>query len=788
MADINDNTINITISAPSADSNTISVVNPALKNNVVVNDARITPSERAKLAGIEVGADETDSANVLAAGAVMTTGDQSIQGVKTFSDGITIDNQANVNFNQSTTIFGTSAEVRFEGIDPQFKTDSVRFNGSSTQLLKKEGSGDFNIENQGGGNLTITNANQGAGGNLIINNAASGTTRLKSSSGDLILESGQGVSDKVKINARDGIEVKLSHDNVNVSSPFKIIDANTQAGTETEVFTVDRSGDVTIKDANDNEIFFVKTSPNPGETLDFIRVGGLGGYKFPKLDPNVSLQNKALVVKDVPSTDPDFGKMEFRDFVSTSIFDMSEVDETSTSIADGETLVWDSQTGKFVGQVALSDVSLDDLSDVDTQTTSPQVNYALVWTSNSKWEPQQQIDTDTNTTDLSTDTNPTLSADLDVNGNTITNELTDGGVVIRPNGNGDVTIGSTQGTGDITIGNGNTPTVSLGRFNFDSNQSLTGKDNYVLTYDQNLNSIQLEPTALDLSGLSDVDTTGVSDGDVLVSDASGNFSPSSAFDAFMTAAVSVSTGMPQNGSVAGDFDGDGVVDVNDLLVFLGNFGESAFDGNTQIEFVDVPIGPSDPGAAITVYEPTDSGGLNFNNYASQSTTSNLDLLNIGAATTTTSISPYAWSVNNTAESITLSTTDSTEFGEWFETSSFSFESPSTIYINESNSVSGLVGVTFALYAQVIRDYPTANLETDSPVVIADFGTVQQNTEGMSLLSNGPVSISDIGKKDAGNSERPNSVTIKLYVGVANDEGLAQFALNNLKIKVTGPSV
>jgi hypothetical protein len=771
MADINDNTINITISAPSADSNTISVVNPALKNNVVVNDARITPSERAKLAGIEVGADETNSANVLAAGAVMTTGDQSIQGVKTFSDGITIENQADVNFNASITTFGTGATVKFEGIDPQFKTDSVRFNGSGTQLLKKEGSGDFNIENQGGGNLTITNA-------------ASGTTKLKSSSGDLILESGQGVSDKVKINARDGIEVKLSHDNVNVSSPFKIIDANTQAGTETEVFTVDRSGDVTIKDANDNEIFSVKTSPNPGETLDFIRVGGPGGYKFPKLDPNVSLQNKALVVKDVPSTDPDFGKMEFRDFVATSIFDMSEVNETSTSIADGETLVWDDQTGKFVGQVALSDASLDDLSDVTLPASIPN-NYALVWTG-STWEPQQQIDTDT--TDLSTDTNPTLSADLDVNGNTITNELTDGGVVIRPNGNGDVTIGSTQGTGDITIGNGNTPTVSLGRLNFDSNQTLTGKNNYVLTYDENVNSIQLEPTALDLSGLSDVDTTGVSEGDVLVSDASGNFSPSSAFNAFMNAAVSVSTGMPQNGSVAGDFDGDGVVDINDLLVFLGNFGESAFDGNTQIEFVDVPIGPSDPGAAITVYEPTDSGGLNFNNYASQSTTSNLDLLNIGAATTTTSISPYAWSVNNTAESITLSTTDSTEFGEWFETSSFSFESPSTIYINESNSVSGLVGVTFALYAQVIRGYPTANLETDSPVVIADFGTVQQNTEGMSLLSNGPVSISDIGKKDAGNSERPNSVTIKLYVGVANDEGLAQFALNNLKIKVTGPSV
>lgn len=742
------------------------VSNPVTKTSVTVLKNDITAAERAKLAGIEEGADETNSANVLAAGAVMTTYDQSIEGVKTFTDGITIDDQANVNFNQSLTTFGTGATVKFDGGPaPQFKggplEPAIRLNGSGDQFILKETPGELSLQTNDGDVL------------------------IYSGNGDITIDAGNSANNdnRIKFYARQGIEFNLSSGGASTASPFKIIDNNPLSGYPADIFTVDRSGDVIIKNSLNQPVFEVIVDPSNNNDLDYVKIGGPSGYKFPK--PEADMRNKALVVKDVASGDPDFGKLEFRDFVATSIFDMSEVNETSTSIADGETLVWNDQTGKFVGQVALSDASLDDLSDVDTQTTSPQPNYALVWTG-SKWEPRQQIDT--NTTDLSTDTNPTLSTDLDVNGNTITNELTDGGVVIRPNGNGDVTIGSTQGTGDITIGNGNTPTVSLGRLNFDSNQSLTGKDNYVLTYDQNLNSIQLEPTALDLSGLSDVDTTGVSEGDVLVSDASGNFSPSSAFDAFMAAAVSVSTGMPQNGSVAGDFDGDGVVDVNDLLVFLANFGESAFDGNTQIEFVDVPIGPTDPGAAITVYEPTDSGGLNFNNYASQSTTSDLDLLNIGAATTTTSISPYAWSVNNTVESITLSTTDSTEFGEWFETSSFSFESPSTIYINESNSNTGLVGVTFALYAQVIRDYPTANLETDDPVVIADFGTVQQNTEGMSLLSNGPVSISDIGKKDAGNSERPNSVTIKLYVGVANDEGLAQFALNNLKIKVTGPSV
>lgn len=745
MADINDNTINITISAPSADSNTISVVNPALKNNVVVNDARITPSERAKLAGIEAGADETNSANVLAAGAVMTTGDQSIEGVKTFIDGITIDSQANVNINESTTIFGTGAHVRFEGIDPQFKTDSVRFNGSGTQLLKKEGSGDFNIENQGGGNLTITNA-------------ASGTTKLKSSSGDLILESGQGVSDRVKINARDGIEVKLSHDNVNVSSPFKIIDANTQAGTETEVFTVDRSGDVTIKDANNNEIFLVQTSPEPGETLDFIRVGGTGGYKFPKLDPNISLQNKALVVKDVPPNDPDFGKMEFRDFVATSIFDMSEVDETSTSIADGETLVWDDQAEKFVGQVALSDASLEDLSDVTLPGTIP-TNYALVWTG-STWAPQQQIDTDTNTTDLSTDTSPTLSADLDVDGNSI----------VTTSGNQDISI--------VPHGTGN---VSLGNFEFDVDQDLTGKDNHVLTYDSNGGTIQLEPTALDLNGLSDVDTTGVSEGDVLVSDASGNFSPSSAFDAFMTAAVSVSTGMPMNPAVGGDLNGDGLVNTTDLLLFLANVGASPAAGNTQIEFVDIPISTGNNGQYINFFD----GNQTYENYNTQTSVSNLELLNIGDATTTTSISPYAWSVSNTDEHIRLSITSGSEFGEWFENSSISIESPSTIDIN-TFSAGGVSQVSFALYAEVTRHYSSFSSETDPPVMLKDFVSVDDGEHDIN--GDSPVLIPDIGKKNSSTSaERPLRFSVKFYIGLADDDfGAVQLAFKNLKLKVIGP--
>lgn len=747
MADINDNTINITISAPSADSNTISVVNPALKNNVVVNDARITPSERAKLAGIEAGAEETNSANVLAAGAVMTTGDQSIEGVKTFIDGVTINNNADVNFNASTTTFGAGAAVKFEGIDPQFKTDSVRFNGSGTQLLKKEGPGDFNIENQGGGNLTITNA-------------ASGTTKLKSVSGDLILESGQGASDRVKINARDGIEVKLSHDNVNVSSPFKIIDANTQAGTETEVFTVDRSGDVTIKDANDNEIFFVKTSPEPGETLDFIRVGGTGGYKFPKLDPNVSLQNKALVVKDVPSNDPDFGKMEFRDFVATSIFDMHEVDETTTSIADGETLVWDDNTGKFVGQVVFSDASLDDLSDVDTQTISPQVNYALVWTSGNKWEPQQQ------TTNLSTDTNPTLIADLDVSTNSI----------VTTSGNQDISI-TPHGTGN----------VSLGSFEFDADQAVgDSQDDYVLTYNHNSGNgyISLEEpasTVTQLDDLSDVDLSGgVSQGDVIQAEANGTFSPQNALQAFMSAAylLADNANAPLPSGALGDFNGDGVVDADDLTLFLGMFGgSSVFDGNTNITFSDIS-----PQASNTSAQ---SFTIDSSNYNTQASTTFLDQLFLTAASDSNSVDIYNWTVNTASQTdhnIQFDTTGSVEMSDWFSTAKLYFQDPSEMVFD----IAGFQDTTefnFCLYLEVTRRYPSGTFETTDLYPLSTYLFVP--TVGtVNLNQNGQIVVDDVFSQNA-ESVMPRDVFLRFYVcpDPSSFEGTVTYSFNNLKLKV-----
>jgi hypothetical protein len=416
---------------------------------------------------------------------------------------------------------------------------------------------------------------------------------------------------------------------------------------------------------------------------------------------------------------------------------------------EGEALIWNDSTNKFVAQSVLSNVGLNDLSDVDTATTSPVNGYALVW-SNGTWIPQAQ----TNTTVLSTDSSPTLSANLDVSTYSILTTSTNQGITIQPNGTGN---------------------VSLGNFVFDADQDLTGKDNHVLTYDQGSGTIQLEPAALDLDGLSDVDLTNVSEDDILIRDASGKFVPTDTFSAFMNAAVAATAGMPQNGSVAGDFDNDGIVSTNDLLIFLSNVGASPSDGNTQIEFTDM---------AVSNFSITQSD-FSYTDYNTQSTITTgqrgMQQYQLDSPDVTTSITPYTWQVNTTSDSIKLYTSNSTQFGEWFENAVIEIKEPSSIYHN-----TGVTDfpVSFAVYVEITRDYPTYANETQVKM-IADYTSVENLN--FLMTQDQSVSFTEAFKKDStNNTERPKAVTLKFYAAFAEDEfGYVVQKFNNLKLKVTG---
>src|SRR6056300_1141029 len=106
MAIIQEDKINLIVSNASANVNV--VASSSGKTNVTVLKNDITAAERAKLAGIEAGADITDSDNVLASGAVMTTGDQSIDGTKTFTGSLSI----NGAYNFPTSIGSTTQVLK----------------------------------------------------------------------------------------------------------------------------------------------------------------------------------------------------------------------------------------------------------------------------------------------------------------------------------------------------------------------------------------------------------------------------------------------------------------------------------------------------------------------------------------------------------------------------------------------------------------------------------------------------------------------------------------------------
>ena len=93
-------------------------------------------------------------------------------------------------------------------------------------------------------------------------------------------------------------------------------------------------------------------------------------------------------------------------------------------------------------------------------------------------------------------------------------------------------------------------------------------------------------TSSSIGDLSDVSTSGIGDDNVLVSDGSGNFTPKSTFEAFLSSAAQYNTDVsgPLPGN-DGDINGDGIVNTSDLLAFLASFGTNInLDGYVKALF------------------------------------------------------------------------------------------------------------------------------------------------------------------------------------------------------------
>ena len=170
----------------------------------------ISSAERTKLTNIETSADVTDATNVLAAGAVMTTGDQTIAGAKTFSSTIVGDINGNIlDSNENELVKGTATASAVNEINV---TNAATGNGATISASGDDTDIDLNIEAKGtgvvntSGDLTVGGAMDVTGSTSMaaINSdgvvtLSNNTTSSSSSTGALKVTGGVGVAENLNV-------------------------------------------------------------------------------------------------------------------------------------------------------------------------------------------------------------------------------------------------------------------------------------------------------------------------------------------------------------------------------------------------------------------------------------------------------------------------------------------------------------------------------------------------------------------------------------------------------------
>jgi len=284
------------------------------------------------------------------------------------------------------------------------------------------------------------------------------------------------------------------------------------------------------------------------------------------------------------------------------------------------------------------------------------------------------------------------------------------------------------------------------------------------------------PHGTSLGQVSNVSTSGGATNDVLAQNSSGSFDLKNPFDLFMAAAETVGD-FPTSGATLGDINGDGIVGIADLLIFLGNYQSSIFDISFQsITFTSMSSTP------VSI----DISFLNESNYNTQAALSNLTKLNIGAQTSDNSISPYDWIVNQTNDYIQFYTTDGSDISgssgfEYFDNAKVQIANPTNLQVSVEATPDD---TTFALYCYIETTYPSSTqsqLKLVGTYSVNDFDqTIDVNQDAAN-----PIVI-DHHLFAVNSGEYPTAARIYFYVGIPQSPEYGTFtcSISDLKINIT----
>jgi len=281
-------------------------------------------------------------------------------------------------------------------------------------------------------------------------------------------------------------------------------------------------------------------------------------------------------------------------------------------------------------------------------------------------------------------------------------------------------------------------------------------------------------TTSSIGDLSDVSTSGIGDDNVLVSDGSGNFTPKSTFEAFLSSAAQYNTDVsgPLPGN-DGDINGDGIVNTADLLAFLASFGTNInLDGYVKALFTT-------DGSFVDLQENNPLTQLDYNSQSSNGI-ANLKTLDLTAPTDSDNYGSFTWTHN--AQNDTVDFLSGVNATDWHLDSKIIIQETSRIQVNLGADVTTWV----AIYMHIVNEYSS---DPDRTFTVL-LGVYNFESNGFIDLPTGVVngnssynpSIQDQDKffvTSTANNQRPTNIKISLHAGCRNDQGNG-----HVKLKVT----